>query len=183
MRLKFLIPFGIFILLSVFLFKGLFMDPRQLPSALLDKPMPVWTLPNLFNPEKSFTTTDMKGKVWVLNVWATWCQPCKQEHPFLVDLQRSGLKTPLLGLVYRDTRDNADNWLRNQGNPYDEVVFEAKSSATLDMGVTGVPETFIIDKDGIIRRRISGGLNQARWDKEVQPLLDELNAQSPKEAP
>lgn len=179
MRLKFLVPFGIFILLSIFLFKGLYMDPRQLPSALINKPMPVWQLPELFDDQKTFSPEQMKGRVWLLNVWATWCQPCKQEHPVLVALKRQGVKTPFVGLVYRDGRAAADAWLRQEGNPYDIVVFEPKSSATIDMGVTGVPETFVVDKKGMIRLRISGAITPERWEKELRPLLDDLDRESP----
>ena len=177
MRIKFLLPFGIFLLLTFFLFKGLYLDPRSLPSALLDKPMPAWTLPELFTPEKTFSSQSMRGKVWVLNVWATWCQPCKQEHPVLLQLKRDGLKVPLVGLIYRDQATSADQWLRDEGNPYDIVVMEPTASATLDMGVTGVPETFIVDKNGTIRRRISGAITPSRWAEEVEPLLKELEAQ------
>ena len=94
MKAKFLIPFAIFIVLAGFLFKGLYLDPRTLPSVLIDKPMPSWQLPDLFEKDKNFDTKEMLGKVWLLNVWATWCVPCKQEHPYMVNLKRNGLKTP-----------------------------------------------------------------------------------------
>ena len=104
--LKYLIPFGIFIVLAGFLFKGLYMDPRQLPSVLINKPMPQWSLPTLFDTTKTLSTEEMKGKVWMLNVWATWCIPCKQEHPYMVKLKKDGLKTPIVGFVYKDRRRN-----------------------------------------------------------------------------
>lgn len=176
-NLKFLIPFAVFLVLSGFLYKGLFLDPRKLPSVLINKPMPEWQLPLLFDKEKNFDPKAMSGKVWLLNVWATWCVPCKQEHPFMVDLKRKGLKNPIVGLLYRDQTSAAEQWLRQAGNPYDIAVFEPKASATIDLGVTGVPETFVVDKKGVIRAKVSYPLTPELWNEQIQPLLAQLEAE------
>lgn len=178
MKAKYLIPFGIFIILAGFLFKGLYLDPRTLPSVLIDKPMPTWRLPLLFDKDQKFDTESMKGKVWMLNVWATWCVPCKQEHPFMVNLKRQGLKTPIVGFLYKDQTAAAEQWLRQAGNPYDTVVYEVKNAVGIDLGVTGVPETFVIDKKGVIRAKVSYPLSTQIWNEQVKPLLDKLEAES-----
>ena len=175
--LKYLIPFGIFIVLAGFLFKGLYMDPRQLPSVLINKPMPQWSLSTLFDTTKTLSTEEMKGKVWMLNVWATWCIPCKQEHPYMVKLKKDGLKTPIVGFVYKDNPGTALNMLRQQGNPYDMVVFEVKNRVGLDLGVTGVPETFVIDKKGVIRAKVSYPLDPQIWNDQLKPLIKQLEAE------
>ncbi len=177
MKAKFLIPFAIFIVLAGFLFKGLYMDPRQLPSVLIDKPMPEWSLPTLFDDTKQLSTQDLKGKVWLLNVWATWCGPCKQEHPFMVQLKRQGLETPIIGFLYKDRASAAQAMLRQAGNPYDEIVFEVKNKVGIDLGVTGVPETFVVDKKGVIRAKVSYPLGPEMWSKQIKPLIDQLEAE------
>ena len=174
---KYLIPFAIFVFLAGFLFKGLCLDPRTLPSALIEKPMPKIELRHLFEPEKTFTAEEMKGKVWMMNVWATWCVPCKQEHPYLVNLKRQGLKTPIVGFVYKDQPAAAAKMLRQSGNPYDLVVYETENKAGLDLGVTGVPETFIIDKKGVIRGKVSYPILDDLWFGQVKPLLEQLEAE------
>lgn len=174
---KYLIPLAIFLFLAGFLFKGLYMDPRNLPTALKDKPVPAMELKHLFEPEKTFTAEEMKGKVWMLNVWATWCVPCKQEHPYLVHLKRQGLQTPIVGFVYKDKPAAAARMLRQSGNPYDLVVYEEVNKAGLDLGVTGVPETFIIDKKGVIRGKVSYPILDQVWFNEVKPLIDQLEAE------
>lgn len=177
MKAKFLIPFAIFIVLAGFLFKGLYLDPRTLPSVLIDKPMPSWQLPDLFEKDKNFDTKEMLGKVWLLNVWATWCVPCKQEHPYMVNLKRNGLKTPIVGFLYKDQTAVAEQWLRTAGNPYDISVFEMKNKVGIDLGVTGVPETFVIDKKGVIRAKVSYPLNDELWNEQIKPLLTKLEAE------
>ena len=107
----------------------------------------------MFDPNVKFKSEDMKGKVWMLNVWSSWCVPCKQEHPYLVSLKRGGLKTPIVGFLYKDQLGAGRQVLEESGNPYDQVIFEEKNKVGIDLGVTGVPETFIIDKKGIIRAR------------------------------
>ena len=175
--LKYLIPYVIFIVLAGFLFKGLYLDPRQLPSVLINKPMPQWSLPTLFDTTKTLSTEEMKGKVWMLNVWATWCIPCKQEHPYMVKLKKDGLKTPIVGFVYKDNPGAALNMLRQQVSPYDQLVFEVKNRVGLDLGVTGVPETFVIDKKGVIRAKVSYPLDPQIWNEQLKPLIKQLEAE------
>ena len=177
MKAKFLIPFGIFIVLAGFLFKGLYLDPRTLPSVLINKELPPFELPTLWDPNTTFKTEDMKGKVWMLNVWATWCVPCKQEHPYMVNLKRRGLKTPIIGFVYKDNTGAAAQMLKTSGNPYDNDIYETKNKVGIDLGVTGVPETFIIDKKGVIRAKVSYPIQDEIWFDQMKPLIDKLEAE------
>ena len=174
MKAKFLIPFAIFVVLAGFLFKGLYLDPRALPSVLINKPLPTFELPTLFDPTQKFSTEEMKGKVWMLNVWASWCLPCKEEHPYFVGLKRSGLKTPIVGFLYKDTVGAGRQVLEDTGNPYDVVIFEEKNKVGIDLGVTGVPETFIIDKKGVIRAKASYPILDDLWNIQVKPLIEIL---------
>ena len=119
----------------------------------------------------------MKGKVWMLNVWSTWCAPCKQEHPYLVALKRQGLKTPIVGLLYRDQPGAAQAELRSMGNPYDLVLYDRDNKVGIDLGVTGVPETFIIDKKGFVRAKVSYPILDDNWNKDVKPLIEKLEAE------
>ena len=192
MKAKFLIPFAIFIFLVVFLFKGLYLDPRHVPSALADRedPLPAFELPTLFDPTQTFNPESMKGKVWMPNVWSSWCQPCKEEHPFLVSLKRSGLKTPIVGFLYKDDIAAGRRVLERSGNPYDAVFFEPPRNVAegerlvaVDLGITGVPETFIIDKKGRVRHKVSYPITDMEtvqgkvWSDEVKPLLEMLEAE------
>ena len=163
--------------LAGFLFKGLYLDPRTLPSVLINKPLPTFEMQTLFDPSVKFRTEDMKGRVWMLNVWASWCMPCKQEHPYLVGLKRTGLKTPLVGFLYKDTVAAGRQVLEDTGNPYDTVIFEDKNRIGIDLGVTGVPETFIIDKKGVIRAKVSYPILDDLWRDQVKPLLEKLEAE------
>ena len=172
MKAKFLIPFAIFVVLAGFLFKGLYLDPRMLPSVLINKPLPAFEMSTLYDPAVKFKTEDMKGKVWMLNVWASWCLPCKEEHPYLV-----GLKTPIVGFLYKDSVGAGRQVLEDTGNPYDVVIFEEKNKIGIDLGVTGVPETFVIDKKGVIRAKVSYPILDDLWHQQVKPLLDQLEAE------
>lgn len=176
-KLKFLIPLAIFLGLAVFLFKGLYLDPRTLPSVLINKPVPQMAMPSLWNPDEKFTNEQMLGKVWMLNVWATWCVPCKEEHPYLVKLKREGLKTPLIGFLYKDQPGAGIKMLKKSGNPYDLVVYEINNKVGIDLGVTGVPETFVIDKKGTIRAKVSYPINDEIWFGQLKPLIDQLEAE------
>ena len=113
----------------------------------------------------------------MLNVWATWCVPCKQEHPYMVNLKRRGLKTPIIGFVYKDNTGAAAQMLKTSGNPYDNVIYETKNKVGIDLGVTGVPETFIIDKKGVIRAKVSYPIQDEIWFDQMKPLIDKLEAE------
>ncbi len=177
MKLKFLIPLVIFFGMAAFLYKGLSLNPRDVPSVLIDRPMPEWRLGTMVDQSRTISTEDLKGRVWMLNVWATWCVPCKQEHPVFVELKRRGLETPLIGFLYKDKPELAYQYLRREGNPYDEIVFEEKNKVGIDLGVTGVPETFIVDKKGVIRAKFSQPIDPMFWENTVHPLIKKLEAE------
>ena len=160
---------GLVVLLGV----GLTLNPREVPSPLIGKPAPAFDLPLLHAPEKTFSHKDMLGKVWVLNVWASWCPPCLVEHPVITALAQSGL-APVVGLNYKDARNDALPWLKRNGDPYAFSVFDLNGRIGIDYGVYGVPETYVIDRLGVIRYKHIGPLTPEASQKRVQPLLKEL---------
>ncbi|WP_156863979.1 DsbE family thiol:disulfide interchange protein [Casimicrobium huifangae] len=157
MNKKLLLPIAFFALAAVLYF-GLFRDPREVPSPLIGKPAPAFTLETLDNPAAKFSPADMKGKVWLLNVWASWCPNCKDEHPDLMDLKRRSV-VPIIGLNYKDKRELGLDVLRKTGDPYTVNAFDPGGKAALDWGVYGAPETFLIDRDGIIRAKHVGPIS------------------------
>ena len=170
---RFLAPLAIFLVVLGFLYFGLRLDPREVPSPLVGKPAPAFDLPVLQQPDKHFVPADMKGKVWLLNVWASWCVTCREEHPLLVEL--SGKKVlPILGLNYKDKDDDAKAWLKRLGNPYDLSVVDADGRIGIDYGVYGVPETYLIDADGVIRFKQIGALTPAVLEQKLLPLARSL---------
>jgi len=152
---------------------GLTLNPREVPSPLVGKPAPAFELPLLHAPEKTFSQKDMLGKVWVLNVWASWCPPCLVEHPVVTALAQSKL-APLVGLNYKDARDDALPWLKRNGDPFAFSVFDATGRIGIDYGVYGVPETYVIDRRGVIRYKHIGPLTPEVSRKQIQPLLRDL---------
>ena len=166
---------GGFIALVVVLAVGLRLNPREVPSPLIGKPAPPFELPLLNEPDKRFSQKDMLGKVWIMNVWASWCPPCLVEHPVVTRIARSGL-APVVGLNYKDTRDEALPWLKRNGDPYQLIVFDANGRIGIDYGVYGVPETYVIDRKGVIRYKHIGPLTADVVQKKVEPLVKELNA-------
>lgn len=173
--LKYLIPLAIFLFLCGFMFKGLYLDPRKVPSALIDKPAPEFVLPTMDG--KTVTKKDLLGKVYLLNVWASWCEACRYEHPYFVQLKNTGVKTLMVGYNYRDKPRAARSWLQAFGDPYDLVLVDADGKQAIDFGVYGAPETFVIDKTGVIRYKVIGPMTEEVWTKEVKPLVDKLEAQ------
>ena len=148
---RYLIPLAAFLVLTGFLMKGLWLDPHLVPSPLIDKPAPGFRLTQVADPAKVVTREDMLGKVWLLNVWSSWCVSCREEHPVLVDFSRTGI-VPIYGLDYKDTREDALKWLDRLGNPYQASLFDPEGRTGIDYGVYGVPETYVIDRNGIMRR-------------------------------
>jgi cytochrome c biogenesis protein CcmG, thiol:disulfide interchange protein DsbE len=170
---RFLIPMGLFVVLVGFLAVGLRLDPREVPSPLVGKAAPQFELPQLANPEKKFSPVEMKGKVWMLNVWASWCVSCRQEHPVLVALSKSGA-VPIYGLDYKDARDDGLRWLNQFGDPYVMSLFDADGRVGIDYGVYGVPETYVIDKAGVIRYKHIGPVTREALDEKILPMVKEL---------
>ncbi|MDH4190447.1 MAG: DsbE family thiol:disulfide interchange protein [Betaproteobacteria bacterium] len=170
---KYLWPLGIFLVMVVFLAVGLGLDPREVPSPLIDKPAPAFSLPVLQDPERRFSPADMRGKVWILNVWASWCVTCREEHPHLVALARQKL-IPLLGLNYKDQHGAALAWLKQYGDPYDLSVEDRDGRIGIDYGVYGVPETYLIDREGVIRYKRIGVLTSEILQQKVLPLARSL---------
>jgi cytochrome c biogenesis protein CcmG, thiol:disulfide interchange protein DsbE len=166
---RFLWPLAIFILLVGFLAAGLKLNPREVPSPLVGKPAPAFELPVLRQSGKLFTPAEMRGKVWLLNVWASWCASCRDEHPLLVELSRKGV-LPILGLNYKDKGDEAERWLKQFGDPYQLSVVDAEGRVGLDYGVYGVPETYLIDAEGVIRYKQIGPVTAAVLEGKILPL-------------
>ena len=171
---RFLIPLALFIVLVGFLAVGLKLDPHEVPSPLVGKPAPLFELPQLAQPDLKFSPVEMKGKVWLLNVWASWCVSCRQEHPVLVALSKTGA-VPVYGLNYKDQRADGMKWLGQFGDPYVMSLFDADGRVGIDYGVYGVPETFVIDKRGMIRLKLVGPVTPELIRDKLLPLIKELN--------
>lgn len=171
-----LIPLIIFLVVVGFLFKGLFLNPREVPSPLVGKPAPQFSLARLDAADTKFSPTEMLGKVWLLNTWASWCAACKDEHPLLVELAKSNL-VPIIGLDYKDNDQDAQKWLDEAGNPYAINAVDADGRVGIDYGVYGVPETYVIDKKGIIAYKQIGPITIQALRDTIFPLVKQLQAQ------
>ena len=174
--LRYLIPLGIFIVLVIFLAIGLGRDPHEVPSPLINKAAPTFRLPQLQDPAKTFSADDMRGKVWILNVWASWCISCREEHPLLIEYAKSGA-VPIYGLNWKDKRDDALAWLNDLGDPYVLSVSDLDGRVAIDYGVYGAPETYVIDQSGTIRFKQIGAVTSDVWSQKILPLVQELNRQ------
>ncbi len=173
---KYLIPLFLFIVMAVFLGIGLKLNPRDIPSPFIDKPAPDFTLPILADTAKTLSKNDMAGKVWLLNVWASWCSSCRVEHPVFNTLARKNV-VPIVGLNYKDESDAARQWLAQLGNPYQVSIIDQEGRTGIDYGVYGVPETFVIDKKGIVRYKHTGPVSEQDLDQILLPLIDQLKAE------
>lgn len=169
-NLKHLIPFAIFILIAVLLGVGLTLNPRDLPSTLINKTAPSFELPILKNTQQNFKPSDNLGKKWILNVWASWCAGCRVEHPLLNQLAEK-TTIPLVGLNYKDQPDDAKRWLEQRGNPYQQIPMDLAGNAGIDWGVYGVPETFVIDEKGVVIYKHTGPLTLEALENEIMPLF------------
>lgn len=171
---KFIVPLIIFAALGLLLAYGLNLDPRKIPSPLIGKSLPAFSLPTVADPARKVGRDDMLGRVYLLNVWASWCVACRQEHPFLNELARN--KTvAIIGLNYKDKREDALGWLGSLGNPYELSLSDTDGRLGIDLGVYGVPETFVIDKQGVIRYKQIGPLTPEDWEQKLLPLVRELS--------
>lgn len=177
MKLKFLIPLILFGVLVAFLAVGLTRDPREVPSPLVNKAAPAFKVPQLIKADEFFSPADLKGQVWMLNVWASWCVACRAEHPLLVEIARSKV-APLIGLDYKDQRADGLKFLSQFGDPYNLSAVDSDGRVGIDYGVYGVPETFIIDKRGVIRHKQIGPITPESLEKTILPLLAELKKES-----
>ena len=175
--MRFILPFIVFVALAGFLFVGLHLDPHEVPSPLIDKPAPAFNLPQLHDPAKRFSPEQMKGKVWLLNVWASWCVSCKEEHPILVQLSRQNI-VPIYGLDYKDKPADAEMTLQAGGDPYTVTATDTDGRIGIDYGVYGVPETYVIDKQGIIRYKQIGPVTPKSLSETILPLVAKLEKQS-----
>ncbi len=172
--MRYLIPLVLFLALVAFLAIGLGRDPRKVPSPLINKPAPAFRLVQLKDPSRSFSSEEMRGKVSLLNVWASWCIACRDEHPMLLELARQNA-IPIYGLNYKDKPSDAISWLNELGDPYVLSVSDMDGRTGIDYGVYGAPETFLIDRNGTIRFKHIGPITPEVWSKEIAPLLAELN--------
>ena len=171
--LRFLVPLGLFVALAALLAAGLGRDPKEVPSPLIGKPAPGFVLTRLDDAASTLGRDDLLGKVWVLNVWASWCVACREEHPLLVDFSRQK-RVPLYGLNYKDARADGLQWLARHGNPYVASFFDSDGKVGIDYGVYGVPETFVIDRQGVIRFKHIGPVTPAVLRERIDPLLRSL---------
>lgn len=167
-----LLPLALFLVLAVFLYRGLFLNPAELPSALIGKPLPAFSLPAVDDPARTLSEADLKGKPALLNVWATWCVSCKAEHPVLTELAAQGVN--IVGINYKDDNANALKWLKEFHNPYQLDIRDEQGSLGLNLGVYGAPETFLVDKHGIIRHKFVGVIDQRVWREQLAPLYQQL---------
>ena len=174
---RFLLPLGIFVVVVGFLAVGLTLNPRDFPSPLVGRPAPDFSLPQLYEQEKIFSPKELRGKVWLLNVWASWCEACKEEHPVLLRMAKAG-EVPIYGIDYKDKREEALRWLKEQGgNPYVVIAVDESGRVGIDYGVYGVPETYVIDKAGVIRYKQIGPLREDILQGKIMPLVRELQKQ------
>ncbi|MFZ6819286.1 DsbE family thiol:disulfide interchange protein [Undibacterium sp. Ji22W] len=171
---RFILPLGLFCILVIFLGIGLRLDPREVPSPLIGKAAPNFELSSLHEASRQIKSQDMLGQVWLLNVWASWCVSCRQEHPVLMEFSKTKL-LPIIGLDYKDGRDEALVWLNQFGNPYQFSLFDYDGRLGIDFGVYGVPESFLIDKKGVIQWKHIGPLTPEVLEKKLRPLVERLN--------
>jgi cytochrome c biogenesis protein CcmG/thiol:disulfide interchange protein DsbE len=171
---KYLVPLAIFVVLGLLLAYGLNLDPRKIPSPLIGKPLPAFSLATVADPARKVGRDDLLGRAYLLNVWASWCVACRQEHPFLNELARNRV-VPIIGLNYKDRREDALGWLGSLGNPYELSLSDGDGRLGIDLGVYGVPETFVIDKQGVIRYKQIGPITPEVWEQKLAPLVREIS--------
>ena len=170
-RLILVLPLVGFLAIAVFLYRGLFLDPAELPSALIGKPFPAFSLPSV-SGDRTLTEADIKGKPALVNVWGTWCPTCRFEHPVLAKLAEQGVV--IVGINYKDDNAAAQKWLQDLHDPYVLNIADAQGTLGLDLGVYGAPETYVIDKDGIIRHKLVGAVDEKVWREQLAPIYQRL---------
>ncbi len=173
---RYLVPLGIFLVLVGFLAVGLQLNPREVPSPLIDKSAPEFNLPSVRDPQISVGLADLKQQVSLFNVWASWCASCRHEHPLLVELSKRDV-VPIYGLNYKDKRTDALRWLNSLGDPYRASAFDEDGRVGIDWGVYGVPETFVVDRNGVIRHKHTGPISVDDWKNTLLPIVRQLQAE------
>jgi cytochrome c biogenesis protein CcmG/thiol:disulfide interchange protein DsbE len=171
---KYIVPLIIFVSLGLLLAYGLKLDPRLIPSPLIGKPLPAFSLTTVADPARKVSRDDLHGRVYLLSVWASWCVACREEHPLLNELTSRKAVT-IIGLNYKDKREDALRWLGALGNPYELSLSDQDGRLGIDLGVYGVPETFLIDKQGVIRYKQIGPMTPEVWEQKLAPLIKELS--------
>lgn len=171
----YLLPLGLFFSLIIVFYIGLGLNPQLLPSALIGQPTPVFTLPKLSNPDEVIKETDLHGKISLLNIWATWCPSCKQEHPVLMKIAKTNA-VPIYGLFYKDDPKKGNVWLKDYGNPYQENAVDLDGKVGIEWGTYGTPETFIIDQKGIIQYKHVGPISWNDWQSTLLPMIKSLES-------
>lgn len=171
---KFVIPIALLAGLILLFAYGLKLDPRKIPSPLVGKPLPAFALPTLADPRRQLGPQQLRGRVYLLNVWASWCVACREEHPLLNELARAKTVT-LIGLNYKDQRADALAWLKEMGNPYETSLSDLDGRLGIELGVYGVPETFVVDKEGVIRYKHIGPLTPAVLEQKLLPLIKQIS--------
>jgi len=176
-RLRLFLPLALFLTMGLLLFKGLWLDPNEMPSALIDKPLPEFSVPSLQAPDTLIERADLVGEVALVNVWATWCPACQVEHPYLMTLAEQE-RVPIIGIDYKDDREDALRWLAELGNPYRVTLFDEQGRLGIDLGVFGAPETYLIDHRGVIRYKHIGVVDEKVWQTQLQPLVQRLRREA-----
>lgn len=174
-RLLLLLPVLLFVVVGLFFAWGLTRDPSRIPSELIDRPLPQFDMPAIEGFEEGLSTDDLTGEVALLNVFASWCPPCHIEHPLLVEIARNDL-VPIYGLNWKEKPGDGKAWLDRLGNPYEKVGDDQAGRVAIDLGVTGAPETFVIDREGRVRYKVVGPITEDLWNETLWPLIQELRA-------
>jgi cytochrome c biogenesis protein CcmG/thiol:disulfide interchange protein DsbE len=171
--LRFILPLGIFLAIAFFLWRGLYLNPRDVPSPLIGKAVPQFNVPVLADSSKTLSSAELKGKVYLLNVWGSWCVSCRDEHPVLVELAKRG-SLPIYGLNWKDKQDEALAWLARFGDPYVLSGVDRDGKVAIDFGVYGAPETYLVDREGIVRFKQTGPLTSKILEEKILPLAAKL---------
>lgn len=172
---KLYIPVAVFVVLAIFMWRGLYLDTRTLPSVLIDRPLPEFELRSLEMGDQLLTTADLPDEPFILNIWGSYCLPCLQENPIFMSAKEQGI-IPIIGLNYKDRDEAARNWLDINGNPFDLNIIDDTGRYGIDLGVYGAPETFLVDADGVIRFKHIGVINYSIWEDEIMPVIAAIRA-------
>lgn len=176
-NLKLYIPVAVFVVLAVFMWRGLYLDTRTLPSVLIDRPLPEFELRSLEMGDQLLTTADLPSGPFILNIWGSYCLPCLQENPIFMSAKERGI-IPIIGVNYKDRDEAARNWLDINGNPFDLNIIDDSGRYGIDLGVYGAPETFVVDANGVIRFKHIGVIDYRIWEDEIMPVITSLQAGS-----